>query len=153
MLLLGYHAGHWLETMVERVETYHETWPMTAVADGASTIGALVLAAVGVNMVKQNITGGDRDRSLSHPLHGLALVVLATSVSIDALAAGFSMGMMEVDLVKLSIILGAVIFSIAVISLALGRKFGRLIGSRAELAGGLVLILLSAHALWKALLA
>lgn len=77
--------------------------------------------------------------------------MLAASVSIDALAAGFSMGMMDVDLVKLSFILGFVIFFIGVLGLGVGRRLGRYIGGRAELMGGMVLALLGMHVLWTIL--
>lgn len=150
MLLAGYHTGHWLESVVEQAETYHETWPMAAAENWAGIAGALVLAAVGGHMIKGNISGGEQGSALGHSLQGLTLVALAASLSLDALAAGFSMGMMDVDLVILSVILGVVIFAIAVISLTLGQKLGRLIGKRAELAGGLVLILLGIHFFWTA---
>jgi putative Mn2+ efflux pump MntP len=151
MLLAGYHTGHWLETVVEEVETYHDTWPMIAVEDWASIAGALILVGIGSRMIKENLGGGERSATMGHPLQGVTLILLAISVSLDALAAGFSMGMMDVNLVKLCGILGIVIFCIAVISLGLGRKFGRLIGARAELVGGVLLILLGIHVFWTAL--
>lgn len=149
MILTGYYVGHWLGLVVEHVGTYHIDWPAAAVQDWASAIGALVLAALGLHMVRENAAAGGRESS-GHPLQGMALVGLAISVSLDALAAGFSMGMMDVDLVKLSVILGAVIFGVAVIGLGLGRRLGRFIGGRAELVGGLVLITLGAHVFWTA---
>jgi putative Mn2+ efflux pump MntP len=80
-----------------------------------------------------------------------SLMVLAASVSVDALAAGFSLGMMDVDLFKLSIILGLVIFFIAILGLVLGRRAGRYLGQRSELIGGAVLIGLGVHVLWHML--
>jgi putative Mn2+ efflux pump MntP len=148
MILTGYYVGHWLGSIVEHVGTYHIDWPAAAVQDWAGAIGALVLAALGGHMIRENAASGRE--SLGHPLQGLALVGLAVSVSLDALAAGFSMGMMDVDLVKLSVILGAVIFCVGVAGLGLGRRLGRLIGRRAELVGGTVLIVLAAHVFWTA---
>ncbi|MDR3591057.1 MAG: manganese efflux pump [Negativicutes bacterium] len=151
MILAGYHLGHWLGTVVEHVGTYHIDWPAAAVQDWASMIGALVLAALGVHMIRDNLASSGLKEDMGHPLQGITLLALAVSVSIDALAAGFSMGMMDVDLVKLSAILGLVIFFIAIAGLGLGRRFGRMIGNRAELVGGLVLILLGAHIFLTAL--
>jgi manganese efflux pump family protein len=151
MILTGYHIGHWLGTVVEHVGTYHIDWPAAEVQDWASIIGALVLAALGVHMIRENLACGGLKGNTGHPLQGITLLALAVSVSLDALAAGFSMGMMDVDLVKLSAILGLVIFFIAVAGLGLGRRFGRMIGNRAELVGGLVLILLGVHVFWMAL--
>lgn len=149
MILTGYYVGHWLGLVVEHVGTYHIDWPAATVQDWAGAIGALVLAGLGVHMIRENTAGGGRETA-GHPLQGLALVGLAVSVSLDALAAGFSMGMMDVDLVKLSFILGVVIFCVAVIGLGLGRRLGRFIGGRAELVGGLVLIMLGVHVFWTA---
>ncbi len=149
MILTGYHFGHWLGTVVEHVGTYHIDWPVAAMQNWAQIIGAVVLAGLGIHMVKENLTGSDGTVTNGHPLHGLALVAIATSVSIDALAAGFSLGMMDVDLLKLSLILGIVIFIIAILGLVLGRRIGRSIGARAELAGGAVLILLGVHILYS----
>ncbi|MDT8903735.1 manganese efflux pump MntP family protein [Anaeroselena agilis] len=151
MILTGYHVGHWLGGMVEHVGTYHIDWPAAAVQDWASAIGALVLTALGVHMIRENAAGNDR-QAAGHPLQGLALVGLAVSVSLDALAAGFSLGMMDVDLIKLSVVLGAVIFCVGIVGLGLGRRLGRYIGGRAELVGGLVLMLLGVHVFWTAVM-
>lgn len=149
MILTGYYVGHWLGLVVEHVGTYHIDWPAAAVQDWAGAIGALVLTGLGAHMIRDNVVADGRVAA-GHPLQGMALVGLAVSVSLDALAAGFSMGMMDVDLVKLSIILGAVIFGVGVVGLGLGRRLGRLIGGRAELVGGMVLILLGIHVFWTA---
>lgn len=151
MILTGYYVGHWLGTVVEHVGTYHIDLPMAAVQNWACALGALVLTGLGVHMIRDNLTGDDLTTMAGHPLQGYTLFMIAISVSIDALAAGFSLGMMDVDLIKLSAILGAVIFVIAICGLGLGRRFGRFVGSRAELIGGIVLIVLGLHVLWTSL--
>jgi putative Mn2+ efflux pump MntP len=151
MILTGYHVGHWLGTIVEHVGTYHIDWPVAAVQNWATIFGALVLSGLGVHMIREHFGGQDDDAPAGHPLRGFALIMLATSVSIDALAAGFSMGMMDVDLFKLSMILGTVIFMIAVVGLGLGRRVGSFIGTKAELVGGVVLLILGIHVLWTTL--
>jgi len=147
MILIGYHIGHWLGSIVEHVGAYHINWPVASVQNIATIIGALVLAGLGASMIKDNICG-TKDNMPSNPLHGAALLLLAASVSIDALAAGFSLGMIDVNLFELSLVLGTVIFAIALLGLVLGRKLGRYIGGRAELMGGSVLVLLGIHILW-----
>ncbi len=147
MILAGYYIGHWLGTLVEHIGAYHIDSPAASVQNFATIIGAMVLAGLGINMIKDNIS--THDDAPANPLRGAALLVLAASVSIDALAAGFSLGMLDVDLLKLSLILGAVIFLIALVGLGLGRKLGQYIGNRAELVGGIVLMLLGIHILWS----
>lgn len=150
MILAGYYIGHWLGNIVEHVGAYHIDWPVTSVQNMAAIIGALVLACLGVVMIKDNLCGCDKVID-STPLQGATLVLLAVSVSIDALAAGFSLGMIDVDLLQLSLILGIVIFAIALLGLGLGRKLGRYIGRRAELIGGSILTILGIHILWTAI--
>lgn len=148
LILAGYYIGHFLGSVVERVGTHHSEYPFLVMENWASILGALVLIGLGIYMIMENLTGTVSNKHKAHPLQGFSLFVLATSVSLDALAAGFSMGMMDVDLVKLSFILGSVIFFIALLGLGLGRKVGRYIGGRAEFMGGLVLTLLGIHVLW-----
>lgn len=150
MILAGYHVGHWLGTLVQHMETYHIQWPLAVVQDWAAVIGALVLVSLGIHMARVNLMGS-KAAGLGHPLKGMPLLALAVSVSLDALAAGFSMGMMDVDLLKLSVVLGAVIFVIGLVGLGLGRRLGRLVGRRAELLGGLMLIVLGIHIGWTAM--
>ncbi|SEO45626.1 manganese efflux pump MntP [Propionispora vibrioides] len=152
MILTGYHFGHWLGTLVEHIETYHVATPSLVIQNWASAFGAVVLMGLGAYMIKENIAGQGAAKTASgRILKGWALLLLGVGVSMDALAAGFSMGMMDVDLIKLSGMLGTVIFSIAVLGLSLGRRIGRYVGSRAELAGGTVLIGLGLHVLYHAL--
>lgn len=148
LILAGYYIGHFLGSVVERVGTHHSEYPLLVMENWASILGALVLIGLGIYMIKENVTGAVSHKNKAQPLQGYSLLVLATSVSLDALAAGFSMGMMDVDLVKLSFILGSVIFFIALLGLGLGRRVGRYIGGRAEFMGGVVLALLGIHVLW-----
>lgn len=151
MILTGFYAGRWLGTMVERLGSYHINASSALVENWASILGAVVLAGLGAYMIKESLSEDDANEVKGHPLKGFTLVMLATSVSIDALAAGFSLGMMDVDLLKLSVILGFIIFLIAILGLGLGRRMGHYIGSRSEIVGGSVLILLGAHVLYTTL--
>jgi len=151
LILAGYYIGHFLGSVVEQFSVGSMDHPMMAMQNWASLLGALVLVGLGLYMIKEHSAGTVPNRSKQHPLQGISLLILATSVSIDALAAGFSMGMMDVDLIALSMILGMVIFAIAVLGLSLGRRVGQYMGHRAELAGGLILILLGLHILWSLL--
>ncbi|MEN6412145.1 MAG: manganese efflux pump MntP family protein [Veillonellales bacterium] len=147
MILTGYYVGHRLGTVVEYFGSYQTDCPAVVVQNWAGVVGSLVLIGLGLYMMKENLQGSPNYAPQKHPLQGTSLLMLAFSVSVDALAAGFSMGMMDVDLVKLSIILGVVIFGIAAVGLGLGRRAGRYFGSRSEIIGGGVLILLGIHVL------
>ena len=147
LILAGYHMGHFMGAVVERMGTQQMDCAMIPMENWASIVGALVLIGLGIYMIKENICPDLDKRKDQHPLQGGALFLLAESVSIDALAAGFSMGMMDVDLIRLSLILGAVIFMIGMVGFSVGQRIGRCIGKRAESFGGMMLILWGIHVL------
>lgn len=149
MILIGYYAGSWLCEFVEHLGTYHLDCSATLVENIAQGIGAMVLAALGMQMLINHWREDTEGTFGNHLLQGKALLVIAASVSVDALAAGFSLGMLSVNLWRLNLILGGVIFIIAVIGLGLGRSIGRRLEGRSELIGGAVLLLLAMHLLYS----
>ena len=151
LILAGYYIGHFLGTIVEQVGANHVQYPLLTMQNWANILGAFALTALGIHMIKENLTDSQPNEKKNNPLQGTSLLLLATSVSVDALAAGFSMGMLDVNLVKLSIILGVVIFLIAILGLSVGHRIGCYIGKRAEVIGGAVLIFLGGHIFWTML--
>ena len=75
------------------------------------------------------------------------LTALAVATSIDALAVGVSLTCMEVDILAAAGVIGAVAFCLSVLGGLLGRRLGCLFQRRAELAGGIVLILIGVRIL------
>ena len=69
------------------------------------------------------------------------------ATSIDALAVGVSLTCMEVDILAAAGVIGAVAFCLSVLGGLLGRRLGCLFQRRAELAGGIVLILIGVRIL------
>jgi putative Mn2+ efflux pump MntP len=153
MILGGYFIGHWLGGAVEQLGAHYFELKIVAVENCAKIIGAVVLALLGFYMIWERVsnnatTAAKRWLYFAKPLQGTALLMLALSVSIDALAAGFSLGMIDVDLVKLSAVLGGVIFLISLAGLGIGRKASTHIGAKAGIFGGVVLLLLGSRILW-----
>ncbi len=68
------------------------------------------------------------------------LVILAVATSLDALAVGLSFAFLHVNLAMASITIGVVAFIITVIGFLAGKKLGELVGKRAEIIGGVILI-------------
>ena len=149
LLLTGYNLGHYLGYFVEHIGTHHNPFTSDSMQNWAGMLGAFVLVLLGINMIWGNIKEEDDKVCVRavNPLRGLSLVLMAVSVSLDALAVGFGLGMLDVDLILLCVILGIVIFIIAMIGLMVGCKLGVMIGQRAELVGGLVLIVMGLNVL------
>lgn len=150
MILIGYYAGNWICNFVEHLGTYHFDCPTVLVENLAQGVGAVVLAGLGIEMIAEYLSDEKSGAVGSKLLQGKALLVIAVSVSIDALAAGFSLGMLAVDLWRLVSILGLVIFTIALIGLGLGHRIGRRLDGKSELAGGAMLLILAMHLLYSA---
>ncbi len=144
MILIGYYLGHWLGSLMEEVGNQQVLGPQTVIQNWADLLGAVILILLGLNMIRESLIH-PAAAHYSHPLQGWTLMVLATSVSIDAFAAGISMGMMDVDLIRLSLMLGSVIFIISLLGLSLGRQVGCYVGSYAEIIGGGLLALFGFH--------
>ena len=70
------------------------------------------------------------------------LLTLAIATSIDALAAGFTLTLLPVNPYAACLLIGVTTFLFSVCGVHLGRTTGNLLESKAELLGGVVLILI-----------
>ena len=104
-----------------------------------------LLALVGGRMIRSGLGGAEK--MPVDPSHGAALVGLSLATSIDALAVGFSLAMLEVDIWQPSVIIGLVTAALALLGLKLGALLGSRFGRGMELAGGLLLILIGVRIL------
>jgi len=108
-----------------------------AIGDVAGYLGFTALTGVGIYMVFESLRAEEENFDLSR---GWGLFLASLSISLDSLGIGFSIVYIGVPL---SITLGAIavasIFSTA-LGLGLGKRFGSLIGERAGIIAGFVLI-------------
>jgi manganese efflux pump family protein len=100
-----------------------------------------LLAFVGVRMIRSGFDAG-KESHPTDPSHGWTLVLLSIAVSIDALAIGFSLGMMHVSIWYPAVVIGVVTGLVSWLGLALGNKLGERFGKRMEIIGGIVLLLI-----------
>ena len=70
------------------------------------------------------------------------MLILAIATSIDALAVGITFAFLEVNIVTAVSSIGIITFVLSAIGVKVGHVFGSRFKSKAELAGGIVLILL-----------
>jgi putative Mn2+ efflux pump MntP len=100
-----------------------------------------LLAFVGGRMVHEAFEKGEEDEA-GRPdrTQGARLVVLALATSIDSLAVGLSLGVVGTRVLYPAAIIGATSFAFTIVGAKLGPIVGRVVGRRAELLGGLILI-------------
>jgi len=100
-----------------------------------------LLAFIGSKMIlesfKRKETPAERS---SDPTKGLSLFFLSVATSIDALAVGLSFAVLHVSILHPAVIIGLVASFMTILGVKIGPVLGQLVGKRAELLGGLVLI-------------
>jgi putative Mn2+ efflux pump MntP len=101
-----------------------------------------LLAMVGGKMVLDGL--GERRPTVtsSDPTRGWSLVVLSVATSIDALAVGLGVGLVDQPIRRLAVLIGVVTAGMALGSAALGARLRLASPQRAGIVGGLILIVL-----------
>ncbi len=120
----------------------------------AHWVAFFLLALVGGNMLREAILADeDEEEENKKPrkdsTRGMTLVMLSVATSIDALAVGLSMSMLQVSIVTPAIVIGIVAGLFTIAGLHLGKRVARLtwLSTWAEIVGGLVLWLIGLNIL------
>lgn len=101
-----------------------------------------LLLFVGLRMVRQSFRDDDEKYRAGDPTRGWSLLVLALATSQDALAAGFGLAVLGINIWVSALVIGLTAFSLTWVASRVGPLMGRVFGRRAELVGGLVLVLI-----------
>jgi manganese efflux pump family protein len=126
MPLLGWLIGSRLGPTVERFDHW---------------IAFALLGAIGSKMLYEAFTSRREAAPSDGDLFRVELLlVLALATSIDALAAGVTLPMLDAPLVLSLVTIGVTTAVLSALGLVLGRRFGAALGKRLDIAGGLVLI-------------
>lgn len=104
-------------------------------------IAFILLGLVGINMIKEAMSK-DEDGCLDDALHFGNLIMLSVATSVDALAIGITFAFFNVSIVLSTVIIGIITFVICVIGVKVGNVFGEKYKSKAEFAGGVLLIIM-----------
>ena len=124
----------------------------------AARVGALILAYIAFDLLikgyrqlrmqtvpfqKSSLTSSG-EASLQHSAAGWgSILILAVSVSIDALTVGFGLGTLKVPVLTTVIVVGITAGAMTLIGFYAGKVFSRVIGSYAQLVGGIILLALA----------
>ncbi len=100
-----------------------------------------LLAFIGGRMIFESFHLSEEEKACRpDQTRGRPLLILALATSIDALAVGLSLGVVRVGIVYPAAVIGVTCFALTVAGALLGPVVGRVVGKRAELLGGLVLL-------------
>ena len=104
-------------------------------------IAFLLLAFIGGNMVKESFSKEEECHDGSFAPRAMFLLAVATSI--DALAVGVTFALLpKIGIVSAVLPIGVTTFLLSAAGLKVGSVFGLRYKSRAELAGGVILILM-----------
>jgi len=101
----------------------------------------IILALVGLKMVFEAFKKDDCNESKN--LKFLYLIALGVATSIDAFFVGMSLFGFDVNIYFSVIVIGIVTFMFSFVGVVLGRKLGRKFEKKAEIFGGVILVLLA----------
>ena len=112
---------------------------VNAVADW---IAFALLALIGANMIKEALSKEEEEADAS--LSFKKMFILAVATSIDAFAVGVSFAFMEIGtmIIPAVLFIGIITFILSMIGVKVGNVFGTKYKSKAEFAGGVILVLL-----------
>ena len=124
MPLLGYLLGTVSQSFIEQIDHW---------------VSFALLCIIGLGMIKES---REQCRTLDASFSAKVMFPLAIADSIDALAAGVTFAFLEVKIIPAIVLIGLITFAFSVFGVWLGNRFGERYKAKAELAGGIILILM-----------
>ncbi len=124
MPAIGYLLGSQFENVIVNVDHW---------------IAFVLLAIIGINMIREALGEGE---SLDDSFDVKTMLLLAVATSIDALAVGVTFAFLRVNIVTAVIFIGCTTFVFGVAGIKIGNVFGSRFRAKAQIAGGVILILI-----------
>ena len=125
MPTIGYFLGSTFSNFVESVDHW---------------IAFILLSIIGRNMIKNS--ANDEVDKINDNVSFKTMILLAIATSIDALAVGVTFAFFKVNLILSITIIGTITFILSIIGVLIGNTFGDKFQNKAELTGGIILIII-----------
>ena len=125
MPIIGYFCGNVIASIVESL---------------APIVGFILLLAIGLNMIRESISGDDEEITDHFSFKEVTLLAIATSI--DAFAVGITIALLNDPLMISCAIIGIVAFAFSIIGIFIGKKLGDYVGDKFQILGGVILILI-----------
>ncbi len=108
-----------------------------------------LLLIIGGNMIKEALSKEEEEVDASMTIKSMFILAIATSI--DALAVGVTFACMKVQIVWAVLFIGVVTFILSAVGVKVGSIFGMKYKSKAEIFGGMVLIIIGLKILLQGL--
>lgn len=102
-------------------------------------IAFILLGIIGINMIKESF---EDDENVNASFSFKDMLPLAVATSIDALAVGITFAFLQVNIALAVTLIGVITFIFSTVGIKIGVIFGDKFKNKAELLGGVVLILI-----------
>lgn len=123
-------------------------------------IAFILLSFIGINMIRESMQKDEDDGIVDlteaavgeeevNQLGFKNMIILAIATSIDALAVGVTFAFLQVDIIPAVSFIAIVTFILSAIGVKIGNVFGTKYKSKAEFAGGAILILMGIKILFE----
>jgi putative Mn2+ efflux pump MntP len=133
--VIGWAMGHFAAPYVEAWDHW---------------IAFTLLGVLGLRMMREGLSNADDDEDEKPSSHSFwLLAVTGFATSIDAMAVGVGLAFIDANIVTTAGAIGLSTFIMVTLGVMVGRGLGKLVGKRAELVGGLVLIAIGALILYE----
>lgn len=125
MPLIGYLLGSTFTSYVQKFDHW---------------IALILLAFIGLSMIKEAF--GEDEEEVGDSFGAKTMFLMAVATSIDALAVGVTFAFLNVNVIFAVFTIGITTFIFSAAGIKIGNVFGLRFKSKAELAGGAILVLL-----------
>lgn len=124
-------VGYLLGTQFDQYITSIDHW-----------IAFVLLSFIGISMIKEAISTKDEEEETNPSLSVKTMFLLAVATSIDALAVGVTFAFLKVQIIPAVSFIGTITFLLSIVGVKVGNVFGTRYKAKAEIAGGIILILI-----------
>jgi putative Mn2+ efflux pump MntP len=124
MPLIGYLLGISFQNMISNIDHW---------------VAFVLLTIIGINMIKESFS---KEENVNDSFSFKEMLPLAIATSIDALAVGVTFAFLKVNIILAVVLIGVITFVFSMLGIKIGKVFGNKYKNKAELLGGVVLILL-----------
>lgn len=121
MPLIGYFLGFSFEDIVTRIDHY---------------IAFTLLTIIGLSMILEK-----DDEKMDNKIDVKTMLFLSVATSIDALAVGVTFAFLDVNIISAVLTIAIITFFISFFGVLIGNKFGNFLKNKAQIFGGIILIL------------
>ena len=102
-------------------------------------VAFVLLAVIGINMIREAV---GEEESLDDSFDVKTMLLLAVATSIDALAVGVTFAFLKVNIVFAVVFIGCTTFVFGSAGIKIGNVFGSRFRAKAQIAGGVILVLI-----------